>query len=302
MSLDDKTELEARRKGYVQDGVYVKVNIDARVINKETIKTWAVEDLVNIRDTITERIVEYLGFPSGAELITKETLDKIEELRKIPWVEDRVKTTTPEKSSGERDSGQGMGDGMKLRSVVSDRMPSEPGIGSEPGQDGYSSSPASKSPGGLPICLDACEHCDDRTADDKCKCPRRDTSDGCKYYNKSPAAATGSRGKMVENSSKSPFPPIATSEYLTPAETAGDINKDIDGHCICLRCDVYEMCGHSPCGPGPNGVKPSPKPESPGDTSTEWYTCSNECNKIPCDPICRKLRIEAVKRIKEAIG
>src|SRR4030065_2877250 len=35
-----------------------------------------------------------------------------------------------------------------------------------------------------PPCLDDCERCDDRTPDNKCKCPRRDTSDGCKFYHK----------------------------------------------------------------------------------------------------------------------
>jgi len=53
---DDRMELEARRKGYVQDGVYVKVDVDARVITKELIKPWAPEDLEIIRDRITEAI------------------------------------------------------------------------------------------------------------------------------------------------------------------------------------------------------------------------------------------------------
>ena len=62
MTESDRQELEARRKGYIQDGVYVKLDIDARVITKEAIKTWATEDLEIIRDTITEVIKEHLGF------------------------------------------------------------------------------------------------------------------------------------------------------------------------------------------------------------------------------------------------
>lgn len=37
--------------------------------------------------------------------------------------------------------------------------------------------------------------------------------------------------------------------------------KDIDEHCICLQCEVYELCAYSPCGPGPYGVRPKPRDE-----------------------------------------
>jgi hypothetical protein len=54
MDNEEKIELDARRKGYTQSGVYVRVDVDARVITDELLKTWNPEDVLVVYEQIGE--------------------------------------------------------------------------------------------------------------------------------------------------------------------------------------------------------------------------------------------------------
>lgn len=81
----------------------------------------------------------------------------------------------------------------------------------------------------------------------------------CQYQNarcpffKSSGDGKGERGV-------SPAPETAPKGGSPAPETPEGNNRQLDGHCICLGCDVYELCGHSPAGPGPNGIRPKALP------------------------------------------
>ena len=77
--------------------------------------------------------------------------------------------------------------------------------------------PAPETPEGLPNCVKYDCNCDDRTADDKCKCPRRDTADGCKYHVKAPSGVKPG-GANAGEVGRTSIPPSVPSEGY-PART-----------------------------------------------------------------------------------
>jgi hypothetical protein len=72
MDMDDKTELEARRKGYVQPGVYVHVDIDARVITEDLIKSWDPEDLLLVYEEIGDFLKRNHSYLLSAKKLAEE--------------------------------------------------------------------------------------------------------------------------------------------------------------------------------------------------------------------------------------
>ncbi len=86
------------------------------------------------------------------------------------------------------------------------------GEGNGDPHEGYKErpAPAPETPGGLPNCVKFDCNCDDRTPDDKCKCPRRDTPDGCRHYVKAPSGVKPD-GNDVGQVGRMPIPPSLLS-------------------------------------------------------------------------------------------